>query len=148
VSITFTFGTVADNGATSIGLLHEHLCPTPDACEDAQMYSPACCDHAEALVAMCGCQHFDVNASSANASVILSRMGIAGQMVGTMDAEDYLGRVLLAQLEDPAPVMVGGAVEAAFGVGAVEANAEAHHWHRLERLAHEARLSGWLVAWA
>lgn len=140
MSITFTFATISDTGATSIGLLHEHICPDPDTCEDAQMYSPACCDHAEAAVAACGCQDYDTNVSNVNAVAVFQSCGLPFDYVGVIDPDVLLGSALLASAFDHDGILVTCPLN-----GPTPAQALPRH---AATLATQAKARGFLVGWA
>lgn len=143
MSLHFTFATIADDGATCIGLLHQHLCPTPDTCDDAQMYSPACCDHAEALVDACGCQDFDVSISNVNAVAVFQALGLDFDYVGVMDPDLLLGSALLASAFDHDDVLVTCPLN-----GPTSAQALPRHFDGLVALAQAAKDRGFLVGWS
>lgn len=143
MTIHFTFASIADDGATYIGLPHEHLCPTPDTCEDAQMYSPACCDHADALVAECGCQDYDVHVSSVNATAVFQALGMPREEVGVADPDVILGSALLASAFSHDEVLVTCPLN-----GPTLGQAKDWHLSGLVALATAAKDRGLLVGWS
>lgn len=145
MSLHFTFASINDQGQTYIGLpCHiDHVCPDPANCDDAQMYSPAVCDHADALTAACGCQDYDVSISNVNAVAVFQALGLDFDYVGTMDPDLLLGSALLASAFDHDSMLVTCPLN-----GPTPAQALPRHFDALVALAQAAKDRGHLIGWS
>lgn len=143
MSLHFTFATIADDGVTCIGLLHDHSCPDPDNCDDARMYSPQCCDHADDLTAACGCKDYDCSISNVNAVAVFQALGLDFDYCGVIDPDVLLGSALLASAFDHDGMLVTCPLG-----GPTPAQAQPRHFDGLAALAVAAKARGFLVGWA
>lgn len=159
MSVTFTFARFVETETHGTVLWHgaqcEHTCPTPEACEDAQVYGPRCCDHVDAAKDACGCEAFDLNVSNTNAIQVLERLGVDVDpewLVGSMTGDDLLGRALVGNVgrDDMGVSTFEHRGEA--GARIVECGLRAGYFNdtlgRLATLATEAKARGVLVGWS
>ena len=91
MSVTFTFHA---NGTLGTGC--EHPCPVAGGCEEQQAYFY--CDHMHEAREACAECALPVNVSNGNAAAILERLGLEFDYCGTVDASDFLGRALVANV--------------------------------------------------
>lgn len=117
-------------------------------CDEYDVYH--CCDHTEAALVACGCKAFDVNLSNHNAMAVLERLGLT-EDYGEVDAEDMIGRCLLANIgrDDSGVPTVESRGE--LGARVIDCGVRAGYYEetlaRICDLAVEAKRRGVLVGW-
>lgn len=93
MSVTFTF---YNKGENFIGTSCSHECSTEGGCEEHRLYHY--CDHMFEASNACAECALEVNVSNTNAAAVLDRLGVEFDYCGTMEADDLLGRALVANV--------------------------------------------------
>lgn len=128
MSITFTIGSIDDEGVVNHGCGVDHradlICL--GTCSDPSDFTDyGCCDCTEAAELACPICSVELNVSNANAAAILERLGLEADEYGVLDPADMLGRVMVGNIgrsddgmADSVSVGSGGAINVDCGVRA------------------------------